>query len=48
MSFWHFLWEMLIIFVFVMFLVIFFQVVFDLFRSKDVSGVGKAGLTGTQ
>jgi uncharacterized membrane protein len=43
MSFWHFLWEILVIFVFVMFVVIFFQVVFDLFRSKDVSGPGKAG-----
>jgi len=43
MSFWHFLWEMLVVFAFVVWIIIFFQVVFDLFRSHDVSGVGKAG-----
>ena len=43
MSFWHFLWEMLVVFAFVVWVIIFFQVVFDLFRSKDVSGPGKAG-----
>ncbi len=43
MSFWHFLWEILVIFVFVVFIVLFFHCVFDLFRSKDVSGPGKAG-----
>jgi uncharacterized membrane protein len=43
MSFWHFLWEMLVVFAFVVWVIIFFQVVFDLFRSKDVSGAGKAG-----
>jgi putative oligomerization/nucleic acid binding protein len=43
MSFWHFLWEIVVIFVFVMFLVIFFQVIFDLFRSRDLSGWAKAG-----
>jgi hypothetical protein len=42
MSFWHFLWEMLVVFAFVVFIVLFFQVVFDLFRSKDVSGPAKA------
>ena len=43
MSFWHFLWEMLVVFAFVVWIIIFFQVVFDLFRSHDVSGLGKAG-----
>src|SRR3974390_1459411 len=43
MSFWHFLWEMLVVFAFVVWIIIFFQVVFDLFRSHDVSGAGKAG-----
>jgi hypothetical protein len=43
MSFWHFLWEMLVVFAFVVWIIIFFHVVFDLFRSKDVSGAGKAG-----
>jgi len=43
MSFWHFLWEMLVVFAFVVFVIIFFHVVFDLFRSRDISGWGKAG-----
>jgi len=43
MGFWHFLWEMLVIFVFLIFLIIFFQVVLDLFRSHDLSGWAKAG-----
>jgi hypothetical protein len=42
-SFLHFLWQVLIIFVFVVFIVIFFQVVLDLFRSRDLSGWAKAG-----
>jgi len=43
MSFWHFLWEMFVIFVFLMFILVFVQVVFDLFRSHDLSGGAKAG-----
>ena len=43
MGFWHFLWTVLVIYVFFVFLMIFFQVVFDLFRSRDLSGWAKAG-----
>jgi hypothetical protein len=43
MSFWHFLWEMLVVFAFVAFVIVFFHVVVDLFRSRDISGWGKAG-----
>jgi hypothetical protein len=43
MGFWHFLWIMAVIFVFVMFVVIFVSVVVDLFRSHDLSGWAKAG-----
>jgi len=43
MGFWHFLWDILVIFVFLIVLIIFFQVVLDLFRSHDLSGWAKAG-----
>ena len=43
MSILHFLWDVIIVFFFLVFLVIFFQVVIDLFRSHDLSGVAKAG-----
>jgi hypothetical protein len=43
MGFWHFVWDILVIFVFLIFLIIFFQVVLDLFRSHDLSGWAKAG-----
>lgn len=39
----HFIWDILIIFVFMMFIIAFVQVVFDLFRSHDLSGWAKAG-----
>lgn len=42
-SFWEVLWTTFVIFVWAMFLVILFNVVIDLFRSHDVSGLGKAG-----
>jgi hypothetical protein len=43
MGFWHFVWDVLVVFVFLIFLIMFFQVVLDLFRSHDLSGWAKAG-----
>ncbi len=43
LSFWDVLWTTFVVFVWAMFLVILFNVVLDLFRSHDVSGLGKAG-----
>jgi ABC-type multidrug transport system fused ATPase/permease subunit len=42
-SFGEFLWSLVIIFFMIVFFVILFQVVFDLFRDRDLSGWAKAG-----
>jgi hypothetical protein len=42
-SFGEFLWSLLIIFFAIVFFVILFQVVFDLFRDRELSGWAKAG-----
>ncbi len=42
-SFGEFLWSLLIIFFGIVFFIILFQVVFDLFRDRDLSGWAKAG-----
>ncbi len=42
-SFWDVLWTTFVIFVWAMFLIILINVIIDLFRSHDVSGLGKAG-----
>jgi Short C-terminal domain/Phospholipase_D-nuclease N-terminal len=42
-SFGEFLWSLLIIFFAIVFFIILFQVVFDLFRDRDLSGWAKAG-----
>jgi hypothetical protein len=42
-SFGEFLWSLLIIFFMIVFFVILFQVVFDLFRDRELSGWAKAG-----
>ena len=41
-SFWDVLWTTFVIFVWAMFLVVLINVITDLFRSHDVSGLGKA------
>ncbi|MFE2124482.1 SHOCT domain-containing protein [Rhodococcus aetherivorans] len=41
-SFWDFLWYTIIVFAFVAYLIVFFQILTDLFRDRTVSGVGKA------
>ena len=42
-SLWDVLWTTFVIFVWAMFLVVLINVIMDLFRSHDVSGLGKAG-----
>ena len=42
-SFGEFLWSLVIIFFMIVFFVILFQVVFDLFRDRELSGWAKAG-----
>jgi ABC-type multidrug transport system fused ATPase/permease subunit len=42
-SFGEFLWSLVIIFFMIVYFVILFQVVFDLFRDHELSGWGKAG-----
>lgn len=42
-SFWDVLWTSFIFFLWITFIVIFFNVVVDVFRSRDLSGLGKAG-----
>ncbi len=42
-SFWDFLWTTFMVFVWISVLIIFFNVIFDVFRSRDLSGWGKAG-----
>ena len=42
-SFWDFLWTTFVVFIWISVLMIFFQVVFDIFRSRDLSGAAKAG-----
>jgi uncharacterized membrane protein YcjF (UPF0283 family) len=42
-SLWELIWTTFVVFVWISVLVIFFQVVFDVFRSHDLSGWGKAG-----
>jgi hypothetical protein len=41
-SFWDFLWYTVVVFAFVAYLVVFFQILIDLFRDSTVSGVVKA------
>lgn len=41
-SFWDVLWTTFVIFLWITVLVIFFNVVFDIFRSRDLSGWAKA------
>ena len=43
MTFWQAFWLMVEAFFFVAYLVILFQIVADLFRDRQLSGVGKAG-----
>jgi uncharacterized membrane protein YcjF (UPF0283 family) len=42
-SFWEVLWTTFVVFVWISVLIIYFQVIVDLFRSRDLSGWGKAG-----
>jgi type VI protein secretion system component VasK len=42
MSFWEFVWFMLITFAFVAYLMVMFSIVADLFRDRDTSGWAKA------
>ncbi len=42
-SFWDVLWTTFVVFLWVAVLVIYFHVIVDVFRSKDLSGWGKAG-----
>ena len=42
-SLWDFLWTTFVVFIWISVLMIFFQVVFDIFRSSDLSGAAKAG-----
>ena len=42
MSFWDVVWFIFISFAFVAYLMVMFQILFDLFRDRDVSGVAKA------
>jgi uncharacterized membrane protein YcjF (UPF0283 family) len=42
-SFWEVIWTTFVVFVWISVLVIYFQVVVDVFRSHDLSGWGKAG-----
>jgi uncharacterized membrane protein YcjF (UPF0283 family) len=42
-SFWEVIWTTFVVFVWISVLVIYFQVVIDVFRSHDLSGWGKAG-----
>ena len=42
-SFGEFLWSLVIIFFMIVFFVILFQVIFDLFRDRELSGWAKAG-----
>ena len=42
MSFWEFLWYVLVSFAFVAYLMVMFSIISDLFRDRDTSGVAKA------
>lgn len=42
-SFWDVLWTTFVVFVWISVLIIFFQVIVDVFRSRDLSGGAKAG-----
>ncbi|MGJ7441606.1 PLDc N-terminal domain-containing protein [Aquipuribacter sp. MA13-6] len=42
MSFWDFLWLLLLSYLFVAYLMVFFSVLTDLFRDRDTGGVAKA------
>ncbi len=42
-SFWDVLWTTFVVFIWISVLIIFFQVIVDVFRSKDLSGSAKAG-----
>jgi Phospholipase_D-nuclease N-terminal/Short C-terminal domain len=42
MSFWDVMWFIFVSFAFVAYLMVMFQILFDLFRDRDVSGVAKA------
>ncbi|WP_028477511.1 SHOCT domain-containing protein [Nocardia sp. CNY236] len=42
-SFWDYVWYMILIFAFVAYLIVLFQILVDLFRDHEVSGIAKAG-----
>jgi hypothetical protein len=39
----HFLWDVIFVFIAISFLILLFQILFDIFRSPDLSGGAKAG-----
>jgi predicted PurR-regulated permease PerM len=41
-SFWDVIWTTFVVFLWITFLIVFFNVVIDIFRSRDISGVMKA------
>ena len=42
MTFWHFVWVLICVYFIVMYLILLFRIVADLFRDPNVSGVAKA------
>jgi hypothetical protein len=42
-SFWNVLWTMIVFFLWIIWLIILFRVIFDIFRRRDISGWGKTG-----
>jgi Short C-terminal domain/Phospholipase_D-nuclease N-terminal len=42
-SFWNVLWTMIVFFLWIIWLIILFRVIFDIFRRHDISGWGKTG-----
>lgn len=45
MSFWDILWFIIISYVFIAYLMLLFNILVDVFRDEELSGVGKAGWT---
>lgn len=45
MSFWEFIWFIIISYVFIAYLMLLFHIFVDVFRDEALSGVGKAGWT---